>query len=206
MDRPGTTRDSDAGDPFGTEFAADLSRVTAGDEAAAERIVARYEPEIRRFVRFRLTSPHLRRVVESVDISQSVFRRFFVDVRDRGAAPHTPDDLKRLLLTIAKNRLTDHVRHEQAAKRDARRLADGSAALAGVADAVEAPEERVAREEALEAVRGQMSGEEFDLVNERLAGASWASLAAGRGSTADAVRKQVGRIFERVAERLGGLS
>ena len=205
MDRPGAPREPDAA-PAGAEFAADPGRLTAGDEAAAERIVARYEPEIRRFIRFRLTSPHLRRVVESVDISQSVFRRFFVDGRARGAAPRAPDDLKRLLLTLAKNRLTDHVRHERAAKRDGRRLAGGSAALAGLADAVEAPGERADREEALAAVRGQMSGEEFELVTERLAGASWAALAAGRGGTADAVRKRVSRIFERVAERLGGRS
>ena len=49
-----------------------------GEEQAATELVQRYEPELRRFVRFRLTNGRLRRHVDSVDICQSVLGRFFV--------------------------------------------------------------------------------------------------------------------------------
>ena len=59
-------------------FAEFIRRIRAGDEQAAMDLVVRYEPAIRRAVRVRLRDPRLRRLVESVDICQSVFASFFV--------------------------------------------------------------------------------------------------------------------------------
>ena len=55
-----------------------LDRAQSGDEAAVSLLVRRYEPELRRFIRVRLTDPRLRRYLDSVDICQAVLGRFFV--------------------------------------------------------------------------------------------------------------------------------
>lgn len=55
-----------------------LERVREGDSEAATTLVRQYEPELRRFIRYRLSDMRLRRFVDSVDVSQSVFARFFV--------------------------------------------------------------------------------------------------------------------------------
>src|SRR5262249_35579497 len=49
-----------------------IVRVRLGDQRAAAELVGRYEPAIRRAVRFRLTDPRLRRTCDSMDVCQSV--------------------------------------------------------------------------------------------------------------------------------------
>ena len=61
-----------------TSFEDLIRRVRAGDQDAAADLVKRYEPAIRRAVRFRLTDTRLMRVLDSMDICQSVFASFFV--------------------------------------------------------------------------------------------------------------------------------
>ena len=57
-----------------------IRRVRAGDEQAAAELVRRYEPLIRREVRFQLEDRRLCRVFDSMDICQSVLASFFVRV------------------------------------------------------------------------------------------------------------------------------
>ena len=49
-----------------------LRRVRAGDEQAARELVRRYEPAIRRAARIRLVDTRLNRLLDSMDICQSV--------------------------------------------------------------------------------------------------------------------------------------
>src|SRR5262245_18622455 len=49
-----------------------IRRIRAGDEQAAVELVRRYEPAIRREVRFRLRNTRLRRLFDSMDVCQSV--------------------------------------------------------------------------------------------------------------------------------------
>ena len=64
------------------EFAPLMELVRRGDQRAAAELVRRYEPEVRRFIRFRLSTPALRRTMDSLDICQSVLFKFFVEVSD----------------------------------------------------------------------------------------------------------------------------
>src|SRR5262249_8797908 len=61
-----------------TSFEDLIRRVRAGDQDAATELVRRYEDSIRRAVRFRLADTRLVRVLDSMDICQSVFASFFV--------------------------------------------------------------------------------------------------------------------------------
>ena len=59
-------------------FADFLRRVRAGDEQAAAELVSRYESAVRVEVRMRLADSRLRRVLDSMDLCQSVLASFFV--------------------------------------------------------------------------------------------------------------------------------
>lgn len=179
-----------------------MNRLQAGDHAAAAELVADYEPELRRFVRFRMNSPQMRRLVESADISQSVFAKFFVDIQGRTDCPESPQQLRRLLITMTRNKINDHVRHHKAAKRDMRRLQAGVDAIESAYDKAPTPEDALVTQETLEAVRAELTAEEFALVNARMHGQAWSEIAIDLGVSAEAARKRFARIIESVAQRI----
>src|SRR5207253_5181912 len=74
-----------------------IRRVRAGDEAAAAELVQHYEPYIRRAVRVRLVDPRLKRLVDSVDVCQSVLASFFVRAALGQYDLETPEQLLKLL-------------------------------------------------------------------------------------------------------------
>lgn len=76
------------------EFQTLLERVRRGDQQAAADLVENYEPVVRRFIRFRLSSPALRRTFDSLDICQSVLCKCFVDVSAGELQLHDPRQLK----------------------------------------------------------------------------------------------------------------
>ena len=112
-----------------------IRRVRAGDDRAAEELVRQYEPEIRRAVRVRLTDPDLRRIVDSLDICQSVLGSFFARAALGQYQLDEPKHLLRLLITMARNKVADLARRETAQRRDRRR----EQPLDGAADTLEDP-------------------------------------------------------------------
>src|SRR5947207_6011539 len=94
-----------------------VRRVRAGDESASAALVRRYEPAIRIAIHGRLTDPGVRRVLDSMDICQSVLGNFFVRATAGEFELESPKQLINLLITMARNRLTDHALRQQAARR-----------------------------------------------------------------------------------------
>ena len=99
-----------------------LRRIRAGDDAAATELVRRFEPMIRREVRMRIGDDRLNRAFDSVDVSQSVLACFFSRAATGEYELERPDQLARLLLTMARNRLISRARNERRLVRDVRRL------------------------------------------------------------------------------------
>ena len=91
-------------------FAQLLSRVRAGDAEAAEELVRRYEPTLRRMVHVRLVSDRLRRLFDAEDICQSVLASFFVRAALGQFELATPEDLLKLLATMARNKVVNKAR------------------------------------------------------------------------------------------------
>jgi RNA polymerase sigma-70 factor (ECF subfamily) len=180
-----------------------IQRLRAGDHDAADSLVRQFEPEVRRFIRFRLTSPPIRRFIDSLDVSQSVLARFFVELERGTIEVAGPDQLRRLLMTMARNKLYDHARTQKAAKRDARRLESEPERLEQVADSATTPSEQLAAAELVEAVRSRLSTDELYLVEQRMDGRTWDDLAQELQSTVDAVRKRMCRAIDRAAKELG---
>src|SRR5262249_37216831 len=99
-----------------------IRRVRAGDEQAAVELLHRYEPAIRRTVRARLRDSQLRRLLDSLDLSQAVLASFFVNVALGRYELERPEDLLQLLTSMAHHKLTDEARKHQAGRRDRRRV------------------------------------------------------------------------------------
>ena len=82
-----------------------IRRVRAGDQDAAAVLVKRYEPAIRRAVRFRLADARLGPLLDSMDICQSVLGSFFIRAATGQYKLETPEQLLKLLTTMARNKL-----------------------------------------------------------------------------------------------------
>ncbi len=178
-----------------------IRRVRAGDRQAATDLVRRYEPAVRRSVRVWLVDARLRRAFDSVDVCQSVLGSFFVRVSLGQYQLDRPEQLVNLLLAMARNKLADLTRHQQADRRDARREAAACSEELIAAEA--SPSQQVAGEELLHEFRRRLSAEERELAEQRANGREWSAIAAERGASPEALRKQLARAINRVARELG---
>jgi RNA polymerase sigma-70 factor (ECF subfamily) len=176
-----------------------IRRVRAGDQEAAAELVRRYEPEIRRAVRMRLTDPRLRRTLDSLDICQSVLANFFVRVAGGQFDLDEPGQLVRLLVTMARNKLLDHARKLPQRSE----LAAEPGVLEGAVGREESPSQVLARQELLQAMRRQLTDEERHLAEQRARGRGWREIAATCGGSPDALRKKLARALDRACRRLG---
>src|SRR5262249_19119170 len=179
-----------------------ILRTRAGDQDAAAELVRRYEPTIRRAVRFRLSDARLGRVLESMDVCQSVLASFFVRAAAGQFELDQPEQLLRLLVTMARNKLASQARQEQAERSDNRR-ARPAADPQELAAPDPSPSEQVASRELLEEVRRRLSPDERRLVELRNEGLEWADIATQLGGNAVALRKQLSRALDRVTQELG---
>jgi RNA polymerase sigma-70 factor (ECF subfamily) len=188
-----------------------IARVRAGDEQAAGELVRRYEPAIRRAARVRLVDTRLNRLLDSMDICQSVLASFFVRAALGQFELETPDQLLRLLATMTRNKLAGQVKGHGAARRDFRRI---TAARSDRADEEDAGAERIAghdptpsrdlaARELLEEALRRLSPEEKRILDCREQGGQWSQIAAELGSSPEAIRKRLARAVDRVAHELG---
>lgn len=178
-----------------------ITRVRAGDDAAATDLVRRYEPEIRREVRFLLRDPFLRRSFDSMDICQSVMGSFFLRAALGEYDIDRPEDLIRLLISMTRNKVVDATRRQRAQRRDHRRATSLDAV--DIEAVTPSPSKVVEHRELLSALRGKLNDEERRLADLRALGREWADIAAEVGGTPDARRKQLSRAIERVSRELG---
>src|SRR4051812_3085844 len=169
-----------------------ISRARKGDQQAAAELVRRYEPAIRRAVRFRLTDPRLRRTCDSLDVCQSVLLSFFVRAASGQYDLETPEQLLRLLTTMARNKLLNQARLQQAARRDHRLVTD-DIMNHDLAEAGPGPSQQVEARELLGEVHRRLSAEELRLVELRNQGHDWNAIAAAVGGTPAALRQKLHR-------------
>jgi RNA polymerase sigma-70 factor (ECF subfamily) len=187
----------------GSEFRVLMDRVRAGDEAAAETLVRAYEPEIRRIVRVRLNNSKMRKLVDSVDICQSVLANFFVRAALGQFELDSPQKLLKLLATMACNKFNDQIRKQRADKRgQGKDAVNDTQVLRGLEASEPGPAKLAALREILEIVRSHLTPEERYLVEHRLQGREWASLGAELKMTPDAVRKRFTRALDRVTQQM----
>lgn len=180
-----------------------IRRVRAGEQDAAAELVRTYEPAIRRAVRVRLSDSRLARAFDSADICQSVLASFFVRTALGQYDLDTPEQLLRLLATMARHKLADQVDRQRAGCRDNRRTDETAGNRFDAADPGPTPSREVAASDLLAEVRRRLSPEERQVADLRHQGCDWDRIAAEFGSTAEAQRKRYARAIDRVAAELG---
>jgi RNA polymerase sigma-70 factor (ECF subfamily) len=178
-----------------------IGRVRAGDDQAAAQLVRRYEPEIRREVRFLLRDPFLRRSFDSMDICQSVMSSFFLRAALGEYDLDQPQDLIRLLISMTRNKVVDATRRQRAQRRDHRRAT--SLEAVDLATDAPSPSQIVEGRELLSAFRTRLTDEERRLADLRAGGREWSDIAREVGGTGEARRKQLTRAIARVSHDLG---
>jgi DNA-directed RNA polymerase specialized sigma24 family protein len=159
-----------------TSFLDMLQRIRQGDGEAARKLVNQYEQEVRRIIRVRLTDPRLRRQIDSIDICQSVMGDFFIRVGLGQFDLETPEQLIKLLATMSRNRLLNHVAKQQAERRDVRRMEVMASNELSIAGHEPTPSQIVANRELLETFRVRLSPDELYLANQRAEGRGWKEL------------------------------
>jgi RNA polymerase sigma-70 factor (ECF subfamily) len=180
-----------------------VQKVRAGDDAAAAELVRRFGPALRRAVRARLSDRNLRRLLDSMDICQSVLASFFVRAAAGQYDLATPGQLVRLLAVMARHKLLRQAEKLRAARRDCGRDVEGGFGGSEPADNASDPSRVAAGRELLALIRGRLPEEERWSADQRLLGRSWADIAAEVGCHADALRMRLSRAIDRVARELG---
>lgn len=177
-----------------------MARVRGGDSEMATELVRKYEPAIRAAIRGRMADQRLRRLFDSTDVCQTVLATFFARMALGKYRLDTPEDLVKLLVTIARNKLLKQVTRHRRAKRDYRRSSEPGPIEP--AAATPDPARQLATTELLAEVLRRLTPEERRLVDLRQQGLEWAAIAVEVGGTAESLRKQHARAVARVAEHL----
>ena len=180
-----------------------IARVRAGDETAARELVERYEPHIRRVVRARLTDHRLRRQMDSLDICQSVLGDFFVRAALGQFDLSRPEQLVKLLATIARNRVIEKARKQHAAVRDIRRLESGDLRDLQIDGGQETPCQLAAARELLQKFQERLTDEEKQIAEARARHRGWAEIGVEMGIAPDTLRMRWARTVDRLAQELG---
>ena len=179
-----------------------VRRLRDRDSSAVAELVRRYEPDIRRIARVRLNRFGLRHLLDSDDIAQSVFGRFFARLDAGGWELESPEKLLHLLAVIAANKVTSHARRERKQVRPTGGAseADGFEAQA---DSAPGPDRVAAARDQLDWVLRALTPADRVLFLGRASGRGWAELAQEHGVEPDALRKRFTRALDDTGLQLG---
>jgi DNA-directed RNA polymerase specialized sigma24 family protein len=137
-----------------------------------------------------------------MDICQSVLASFFVRAASGQFEFRSPEDLVKLLVTMARNKLASQARKERAGRRDNRRVLadlDGD----GLASRDPTASQHVATQELLHEVQRRLTPDERRLVDLRNQNLDWAAISAQLGESPVVLRKRLSRALDRVTRELG---
>jgi len=176
-----------------------IARVRSGEEEAARELVIHFETLIRREVRVRLIDRELLRVLDSMDIAQSVFKSFF----NRAGAGHfdleTPEQLAGLLISMARIKLAFQRRKHHALRRDIRLTNATRVEEMEIISLRPGPSQLASEGDLREAVLLRFGHEEREVFGMRAEGWEWAEIAARLGGSAQSRRMQLARAVLRVS-------
>jgi RNA polymerase sigma factor (sigma-70 family) len=186
----------------GNSFLGLIKRVRAADPSAAVELVRRYEPAIRRIVRLQMRDPRLRRILDSMDVCQSVLASFFLRAATGQYDLNQPAQLLRLLAVMARNKVASQARTSYVMRREPPLFGAADASTAALAPGP-GPDHQAAWKDLLQEVRGRLSDDERRLADRRAERREWSEIATELGGSPEALRKQLARALDRVSHQLG---
>ena len=183
-------------------FSTFMVRVREGDEDAARELVTRFGGLIRREIRLRMYDRRLLRVLDSMDIAQSVLNSFFARAGSGHFAVETPEQLAGLLIGMARNKLAFQRRRQYARRRDSRLTDTTRVDEMEVVSATPDPGQVASDRDLIEAVSRRLGAEERQMLDLRAEGWEWAEIAARLGGSAQARRMRLARAVYRASRAL----
>jgi RNA polymerase sigma factor (sigma-70 family) len=173
-----------------------LDRLRDGDEAAADQIVADYEPYLRLVVR-RCLPDRLRAKFDSLDVVQSVWVHVLHALRSRVWQVADRARLRALLVTMARRRLVSRYRHHRAA---IEREQPGSAGLESLPEPREPrPSEVAQADELWQRMLALCPPEHHELLRLRREGLLLHEIAARTGMHEGSVRRVLRQLARQLA-------
>ena len=180
-----------------------IRRVRDRDDGAVAEFLGLCSSLVQRSIRVRHRVPGVQSVLSTADVGQEVLLAVVRGIEGKQFVPETPEQLLRLLATMARNELRDQIRHQHAVRRDQRRhLAEGNEALERAAQEQPSPLEVVTTKELLEQVLRLLTPDERTLVTLRRQNYTWEEIAGLVGGSAALVRKRYERALARAREAL----
>lgn len=171
-----------------------------GDTEAVYLLVHIQRPHLERAIRLQMArTPKIRPAVGASDIFQTVFRRFFVEflAGTYDAKLATPQELLKLLRTIARNRISTLAKTQNVIAHDndlsllAQQMTDG-----------DAPSGVAAGRELWRTVKERLSPVDFRIVEMRTEKHTWDEIGSELNITAEAARARLAHRIRRILEDL----
>jgi RNA polymerase sigma-70 factor (ECF subfamily) len=180
-----------------------IRRVRAKDAEAMTELTRRYLPAIKRVVHGRLTDPGLRRLLDSMDVCQSVL---FSLLMRMSAGQYQLDEeaqLFKLLEAMCRNKVAKEAEKQGAARRDYRRVQPAGLERHEPAATGADPSAEASFRELLGKFWDCLSPDERQLADLKAQGWGWKRIAAEVGGQPDALRMQLARAIDRCNRALG---
>lgn len=180
-----------------------IRRLRQGDQQAAFELVKSYESVIRVAVRARLHDPVYNRIFDSMDICQSVMASFFPRAMLGQYDFEEPQQLVALLITMAKSKVSNQIRHYRTQRRNVKRdLSQNDTGAEELTGLQPTPSKVIHAKELMDQIRQRLSKEEQQIVDLRQQGCQWNEVAERMGGTGDARRKQFQRVMKQLTRDL----
>lgn len=180
-----------------------IRRLRQGDQQAAFELVKSYESVIRVAVRARLHDPVYNRIFDSMDICQSVMASFFPRAMLGQYDFEEPQQLVALLITMAKCKVSNQIRHYRTQRRNVKRdLSQNDTGAEELTGDQPTPSKVIHAKELMDQIRQRLSKEEQQIVELRQQGFQWNEVAERMGGTGDARRKQFQRMMKQLTRDL----
>jgi DNA-directed RNA polymerase specialized sigma24 family protein len=173
------------------DFSEILAALHRGDRGALGELLLPYEPYIRRVIRLRLTDPHLRRLLDTTDVCQSILAHFLSQFAAGKVEVRTPEQLRGLLVNMVLHKIIDRAREE---RRNAGSLPDGQDPAAPGPS----PGTIAANRDLIQVIRARLTDKENRIFDRRLEGRSWQDVAEEMGDNPDALRMMYARALARI--------
>lgn len=183
-----------------TAFSAFLARAAQGDPAQRDRAYA----ELLRWVRIVVRAEMGRRLRdhrESVDVCQSIARSFVDDFQSGRVRFESERALAAYLRVAVRSKLAELARRDGALKRGAGGRALPIDAAPDAPDGERGPPALSA--EAWERLRGNLPGDDRHLLELRMRGLDWATIAEQLGTSEASARQRFSRVARRLREETG---
>jgi DNA-directed RNA polymerase specialized sigma24 family protein len=173
-----------------------LETLHSDDPHAVEVLLRQLDPFLKRIIRLRLIDGRLRRVVDTTDVFDSLFKDFLARKPSDGSSVESPAGLQAYLAAAVHHKIQTRARKE---RRHAGSLPPDWEPVSPEAPPARALEAR----DLAEAIRARLAEDTRLLFNLKAQGLSWTEIATRVGGTSDALRMRLNRAVALILRELG---